>query len=137
MQISPRLQYISKYMAHSICTFAGHTKYRPHSKYFRKQTSKNVEISQMTSKSPIYYRAYAVCVLITHAYEECCLLEYEDGVWLSVRTDVSEEHITSIFRVKRLRVLLVRSQDVPQDGRGRQPPATAPSLSCLSVTVRL
>jgi hypothetical protein len=48
-----------------------------------------------------------------------------------VRPDVSEEHIALTFRVKR--VLLVRSEDVPHDGRIREPLATAPPQSCLSL----
>jgi hypothetical protein len=37
-------------------------------------------------------------------------------MWLFVTTDVSEEHIASIFRMKRLQALLVCSKDVPHDG---------------------
>jgi hypothetical protein len=44
-----------------------------------------------------------------------------------VRTDVSQKHIASIFRV-------VCSEYVPHDGRGREPLALVYPLSCLSVT---
>jgi hypothetical protein len=36
--------------------------------------------------------------------EECCLLWYEEFVWLFVRTDVSEERIASIIRVEIISV---------------------------------
>jgi hypothetical protein len=49
--------------------------------------------------------------------EECFLVRYDDAVWLFVITYVSEEHIAFIFRVKKFRVLQVRSEDVPHNGR--------------------
>jgi hypothetical protein len=54
-----------------------------------------------------------------------------------VRTDVSEEHIAFIFRVRRFWALLVRSEDAPHNGRRREPVATVSPLACLSVTVEL
>jgi hypothetical protein len=51
-----------------------------------------------------------------------------------VRTDVSQEHIASIFRVKDI---FVRREDVFHDGRGRGPLATVFSLSCLPVTIEI
>jgi hypothetical protein len=49
--------------------------------------------------------------------EEYCRFGYDDGAWLFVGTDLSEIHIASIFRKRRLCVL-VRSEVVLHDGRG-------------------
>jgi hypothetical protein len=46
-----------------------------------------------------------------------------------VTSDVSEEHMSSIF--------WVRSRDIAHDGQGRDPLAAAPLQSCLYVTVEL
>jgi hypothetical protein len=54
-----------------------------------------------------------------------CFLRCSDAVWLFARIDVSEEYITSIFRMTGSRFILVRSEDVPHDGPGRKPLATA------------
>jgi hypothetical protein len=53
-----------------------------------------------------------------------------------VRPDVSEEHIASVFIVKRLLALLVRSENVPHNGRGRKPLAKEPQLFCLPASLR-
>jgi hypothetical protein len=49
------------------------------------------------------------------------------------RTDISEEHFASVFRVTRL----ARGEDVPYDGRRREPHATAPPQPCRPVTLQL
>jgi hypothetical protein len=41
-----------------------------------------------------------------------------------VRTNFSEEHIASIFRVIGLQVFLARNEDVPHGGRGRDSTVT-------------
>jgi hypothetical protein len=48
------------------------------------------------------------------------------------RTDVLEEHIASIFRVKDSGVFPARSEDVPQDGQQRDPLVTAALQLCRS-----
>jgi hypothetical protein len=53
------------------------------------------------------------------------------------RTDVPEEHIASFFRVTRLRIFPVRSEEVPHDGRRREYLAPVPPHSILSVAVEL
>jgi hypothetical protein len=53
-----------------------------------------------------------------------------------VRTDVSEKHIASIFKVNNW-FFLVRREDVPHEGRGREPLATVPPFLCLSVAVKI
>jgi hypothetical protein len=67
--------------------------------------------------------------------EECCLLAYFHGsknkgsffvIWRRVtlvRTDVAEEHISSILMVTRLGDFLAVSEDVPHDIRGRETPS--------------
>jgi hypothetical protein len=63
------------------------------------------------------------------------------GIWrpaaLVRRTNVSEEHITSIFRLTRFWVLPAQSEYIPHAGLRRQALATTPPQSCLSITVEV
>jgi hypothetical protein len=52
-----------------------------------------------------------------------------------VRSDVLEEHTASIFRITRLLNLPPSQWDMTQDGQRREPLATAPTQSSLSITV--
>jgi hypothetical protein len=63
------------------------------------------------------------------------------GIWRRVvlvrRTGDSEEHVASIFRVTGLWVFPACSEDMPHDGRRREPLATSPPRSCISDTAEL
>jgi hypothetical protein len=50
---------------------------------------------------------------------------------VSCGTNVSEEHIASIFKVNRLWGPMVCSKDVPHEGQEREPLAAVSSPSCL------
>jgi hypothetical protein len=52
-----------------------------------------------------------------------------------VTTNILEEHIASIFRIRRL--LNPHGEDMPYDTWRREPLATAPPQLSLSVTVEL
>jgi hypothetical protein len=45
------------------------------------------------------------------------------------------EHVAAVLRMIRLSIFLARSEDIPEDGRGRDPLATAPSQLCISATM--